>query len=270
MKLSTEIFITGARGYVGSLISRILSENNIKFVPCSSNSASDCQFTLDGLFSKEISRNSLLIHCAYDFSLRAELNNLNIVSLRRLITFCEERDLQLLLISSSNAEFPNRSIYSRIKRIQEEIVLKYEKGAILRIGTVRDTSNSFLRLLKISSLLRVKFRNIDNAQIFRMTEIHQLASSLLNYLESNQKNSSRFYSYKFNDPALTFKELEGLLIAQKGSKNLSMLPLGLVISLFHPLSFVSKINRLKHSLTFIASETDSSEARNTKLFQPEF
>ena len=255
MSVPSAIFITGASGYVGNIISGILSKNDVQYSACSSRAGSQFQYTLDSLFAFEIPRNSLIIHCAYDFSLKAEKDNSNLTSLKRLIDYCRSRDSGLLLISSSSADYPTRSKYAQTKHLQEHLVFEFESGSILRLGIILDNKNIFIKLLRVSSRLKVTFCKVDNLPIFRLNTIDQIAFALESFLVGPHSESQQtFCAYDLGGETLAFREIEKIVIGKKALKALPLIPIGAIIFVLKKFSRITRVNRLKHSFCFILKQ----------------
>ena len=156
------ILITGGDGFLGKNIQKALNENNESYLILSRGTNSDPAdhnriFYSMGESLKDLIPDSInvtkIIHLAHDYS-QNKINgeDINCVAIRDIVSFCEFNDIPLFY-SSSLAAYNQASNYGRVKKQCEEIVSKYKKGVIFRIGMLIGENGGLLHKLNM------KFKN---------------------------------------------------------------------------------------------------------------
>lgn len=250
---SQAVYLTGAGGYIGSLVESWLIEERFPFKRCSSSPSKkeEFPFTLLRLFESKIPPGSFIVHCAYDFSLKAEKDNLNVDSIYRLVKYCKENQLFLILISSGSAEFPDRSNYAQTKYLQEHILKMENFGTVLRIGILLDETNNFLNLIRLEQYSPIKLELKRDLPLFYTTDLDSLKKTLLSSLMLRDDSFKLVRCYRDSDSAKSYENLQ-MMFGRNQNTHAKLYIKGdfffLVLGL---LRRIRRINRLFHSLTFL-------------------
>lgn len=243
--------MTGSTGYIGKLVVSWLSEEKIPFQESSQSPLAEVFFTLQTLFQNSIPAGSVVIHCAYDFSLNAEKTHINVVSTQNLVLFAKSKSINLILISSSSAEFPQRSKYASTKRQQESILERENFGTVLRLGILMHEDNNFFRLIRIENRLPITICFSRNSPVFYTTELESFRESLLNSLNRHVEGFRMTRCYQVTEPGLTFKDIQVNLARESAKSKIVCLNPKLVFLFLNLLRRIRPINRLYNSLKFL-------------------
>jgi nucleoside-diphosphate-sugar epimerase len=134
--------ITGANGYVGSIVSSGLAEAGFqirRLVRRPETNSSDRHYDITGSLSSDVLDGvDVLIHCAYDFSVttRSDVWMTNVYGTRSLLDLAvSSRVRRTIVVSSMSAYAGTRQIYGRAKLASEIDAFARDMCAI-RLGLV--------------------------------------------------------------------------------------------------------------------------------------
>lgn len=155
--------VTGANGYLGSILSSRIKDLNIEVIPLT-RGGKDPFNLKDGLEAKYFSSNNIncLIHCAWDFNIADddEYQLTNLGGTVKLFNAAKEAGVEKMIFISSMSAFENcRSRYGITKR-NAEIFLMSMGVIVVRPGLVygdklRGMLGTFSRLAKTSPIIPV-------------------------------------------------------------------------------------------------------------------
>jgi nucleoside-diphosphate-sugar epimerase len=136
--LQKRVAITGATGYVGSRIARMLEANGWQVVRLSRSRGDQSPDLIPFRLGDELDPHALtgcdaLVHCAYDFRLvsPAEIHRVNVVGSSRLLQAAQRAEIgRMVFISSVSAFAGCRSVYGRTKLQTEQEMLTAGAWAI--------------------------------------------------------------------------------------------------------------------------------------------
>jgi nucleoside-diphosphate-sugar epimerase len=137
------VAITGARGFVGSLMARRFADAGwtVTMLSHSASGPDMVPFRLgddvgaDAFRSREI---VALVHCAYDFSLvsRREIHRVNVAGTRKLLSAATAGGVERMVVMSSISAFQGaRSVYGRAK-LEIEAAAAAAGALVVRSGLV--------------------------------------------------------------------------------------------------------------------------------------
>jgi nucleoside-diphosphate-sugar epimerase len=136
--LQKRVVITGATGYVGSRIARMLEADGWQVVRLSRSRGSQSPDLIPFRLGDELDPRTLtgcgaLVHCAYDFrpASPAEIHRVNVVGSLRLLQAARRAAIGRVVFISSVSAFPGcRSVYGRAKLQTEDEMLSAGAWAI--------------------------------------------------------------------------------------------------------------------------------------------
>lgn len=139
----TRIAITGARGFVASMLARRFEDAGwtVTRLSHSGPSADTVPFRLGDDVQPDIFRSrsiTALVHCAYDFkpTTRAEINRINVDGSRKLLEASVAGDVERIAVVSTTSAFEGcRSLYGRAK-LEIESAAASSGALIVRSGLV--------------------------------------------------------------------------------------------------------------------------------------
>ena len=266
---SLNIAITGARGYVGSAISKYFQAHNTydndKYLKIEVLELSRPRFSLADTTDYSFLENiDVLVHCAYDFDQICweDIVKINVEGSIRLLQAAHQKGIKIIFISTLSA-FPGCvSKYGKAKLLIEEAALPL--GAmIIRPGLVYDEKprgmvGAMLAIAKISPLLPLLNGGQQMLYFCHVEDLAAMAYAFstreLNKRISNRKESSTkedmplappvalsvaLYYTAASEQGLSFREFFNKLAALKEKKVL-FLPLPSII----PLSMLKLIESL--------------------------
>ncbi|SHT77852.1 Uncharacterized conserved protein [Mycobacteroides abscessus subsp. abscessus] len=149
------VAITGANGYVGTVLRQAFTKSGYRVLALQRTGSSDCiPYTLeDGPAVPLPGDVRAVVHCAYDLRARtpADVERINLGGTRKLIE--KIGDIPLVLISSMSAYQGTNQIYGRNKLACEDLVAA-AGGTSLRLGLVYGGTDGGMigSLLKLSRL----------------------------------------------------------------------------------------------------------------------
>ena len=157
--------ITGATGYVGSLIERALLESNyevVRLVRQPRSNSTDRQYALDGPLSEDLLDGlDSLVLCAWDMRLTdwTEVQAVNIDGSNAILNAADQGSISRVIFISSMSAFEKcSSNYGRAKLLVEEQVRRIEHGVVVRPGLIYGESSggmvgALLGIARLSPLL---------------------------------------------------------------------------------------------------------------------
>lgn len=245
------VLVTGSSGYIGRLICEILSKNSISFESCGRSDSDVRAFSLSALFDEDIPFRSIVFHAAFSFDLKDYEHNLNLKSLEGLIELCKKRDSKLVLIGSTSALNPELSDYSRIKREQEDILLRHKFGTIIQLGLVTEENNFFLKSIRRFSRLCLFFTVPHKRKLFTKTTFEDLEKEVMKSLNEPENRSFEIQrAFSGVDEFITFEELQFQLVNRSCRKYMRV-PVHPLLMILRPFRRFPKVNRLYNSIKFI-------------------
>jgi nucleoside-diphosphate-sugar epimerase len=176
--------VTGASGYVGSMVLRQLHHRGMGGVALSRNESEEglfASYSLGEAFD-ETSLDGLdaVIHAAHDFSARGErIFDVNYRGSKPLLRACRERGLRVVLVSSLSAHSETRSWYGRAKLALESDV-RLIGGSSVRAGIVFGTSAGGIFRSLVRSLNKARVVPVpDVAARLHVTHDERLVETLI-------------------------------------------------------------------------------------------
>jgi nucleoside-diphosphate-sugar epimerase len=137
--MSNPVAVSGAHGFLGSAVVEHLRGSS-DVIPLG-RYPGDRAWDLRDTFAPSLGDVVAVIHCAWAVSPRTVTTaNFNIAGSLALLDAARAADIPLIFVSSISASDATRSRYGRSKRAVERPVLAYERGVVLRPGTIRDAS----------------------------------------------------------------------------------------------------------------------------------
>lgn len=137
--MSSSVAVSGAHGFLGSAVVEHLSATSE--VILLGRHSGDRRWNLADTWAPPLGDVAAVVHCAWAVAPRtAATANTNIAGSLALLDSAQTAGLPFIFISSMSASDATRSRYGRSKRIVEKHVLNYERGHVLRPGTIRDAT----------------------------------------------------------------------------------------------------------------------------------
>ena len=135
--MDSTVAITGAHGFLGSAIRSTLDAEH--HVTSLGRHPGDEPWQLSDNLPPDLDGTLALIHGAWAVAPRTSaVANMNIAGSLSLLDEARRHGIPFVFISSMSASDTTRSRYGRAKRAVERHVLTYEKGIVVRPGTIRD------------------------------------------------------------------------------------------------------------------------------------
>jgi nucleoside-diphosphate-sugar epimerase len=217
--------VTGANGYVGSLIVKALSQDRpvVRFVrkPQHTNDfrwsfESSAAEVEQALRTRNITH---LVHCAWDMlsSSMAKQIDSSVDGSRRLIDGARQAGAEVTFISSISAFSRARSVYGRSKVMVENHVLA-AGGTVLRLGLVEGENGGMLGNLR-ATVRRGRFVpviGLGNAPQFLLPET-KLAEAVRKAVRGEWARIRRPITIACPTP-IRFRELLGRIAAEEGRR----------------------------------------------------
>ena len=139
--MNSAVAISGAHGFLGSALVEHLRDSTA--VIRLGRHSGDRPWNLSDSLAPTLTDATAVAHCAWVVVPRtAATAKTNIAGSLALLDSAGAAEIPFIFISSMSASDATRSRYGRSKRAVEKRVLAYERGYVLRPGTIRDATGS--------------------------------------------------------------------------------------------------------------------------------
>jgi hypothetical protein len=173
------ILIIGGTGFVGTILSNILSTYNT-VIPIGRTTKVNYEIGQEVSLElkKLISSSQLVIFASWDFNISSDKYiKIHCDSVLQFLKICKDFDTSFLFISTALSNKVSRSLYNKAKHMCEILTIKHG-ASCMRIGVLvsklTKSGNIYLKLSKLPSIYGYKLMLKPDNKKFKLTHIDQL------------------------------------------------------------------------------------------------